>query len=169
MNAPSDRFISDAVDRRIVVATQAGLQIVRRPYDEVAREVGVSTEEVIARMTRMLAAGVIRRIGLVPHHYALGYRFNGMSVWDVSDELVDALGQRIGAMPFVSHCYRRVRHLPEWPYNLFAMVHGKGRADVDAKVREIAALVGDADRGHDVLYSTRILKKTGLRLKTVNG
>lgn len=167
MNAPSDRFISDAVDRRIVVATQAGLQIVRRPYDEVAREVGVSTEEVIARMTRMLAAGAIRRIGLVPHHYALGYRFNGMSVWDVSDELVDALGQRIGAMPFVSHCYRRVRHLPEWPYNLFAMVHGKGRADVDAKVREIAALVGDADRGHDVLYSTRILKKTGLRLNPV--
>ena len=169
MNAPSEPFVPDTVDRRIVVATQAGLPLVARPYDEVAREVGVPTEEVISRMTRMLAAGAIRRIGLVPNHYALGYRFNGMSVWDIADEEADALGHRIGALSFVSHCYRRVRHLPEWPYNLFAMVHGRSRADVEAKVREIAALVGDAEHGHDVLYSTRILKKTGLRLNPVTG
>jgi len=165
MNAPSEPFVPDAVDRRIVVATQAGLSLVRRPYDEIARDAGVTTEEVIVRLTRMLATGAIRRIGLVPNHYALGYRFNGMSVWDVPDERADALGRGIGALPFVSHCYRRVRHLPEWPYNLFAMVHGRSRSDVEARVREIAELVGDADRGHDVLYSTRILKKTGLRLK----
>lgn len=169
MNAPAQTFVPDAVDRRIVVATQAGLPLVPRPYDVVAREVGVPTGEVISRMARMLAAGAIRRIGVVPNHYTLGYRFNGMSVWDVPDELADALGVRIGVVPYVSHCYLRVRHPPEWPYNLFAMVHGRSRADVEAKVRELALLVGDADRGHDVLYSSRILKKTGLRLKTVMG
>ena len=167
MNTPIEPFVPDAVDRRIVVATQAGLPLVARPYDVVAREVGVSTGEVITRMSRMLAEGAIRRIGAVPNHYALGYRFNGMSVWDVPDELADVIGTRIGAAPCVSHCYRRVRHPPEWPYNLFAMVHGRSRADVETKVREIALLVGSADRAHDVLYSTRILKKTGLRLKAV--
>jgi DNA-binding Lrp family transcriptional regulator len=108
---------------------------------------------------------VIRRIAAVPNHYAIGYTANGMSVWDVPDEQVDALGQQVGALAFVSHCYRRSRHLPDWPYNLFAMVHGRSREEVEDKVRLIAGVLGDACRARDVLYSTRMLKKTGLRLK----
>lgn len=165
MNAPVQPFVPDAIDRRIVVATQAGLPLVPRPYDAVAEKVGIPADEVMARIRTMLAAGAIRRIGVVPNHYALGYRFNGMSVWDVPDDRADELGRRIGALPFVTHCYLRVRHPPVWPYNLFAMVHGRSRADVEAKVRQIAMLAGDADHGHEVLYSTRILKKTGVRLK----
>jgi DNA-binding Lrp family transcriptional regulator len=87
-----------------------------------------------------------------------------MSVWDLPDEQVTELGLRVGALPFVSHCYRRPRRPPEWPYNLFAMVHGRTQGEVEAQVTEIAALLGDAVRRHDVLYSTRILKKAGLRL-----
>jgi DNA-binding Lrp family transcriptional regulator len=87
-----------------------------------------------------------------------------MSVWNVPDERVPELGAAIGALDFVSHCYQRPRHLPEWPYNLFAMVHGRDRAEVEAKVAGIARLLGAADRGHELLYSTRILKKTGLRI-----
>jgi len=154
----------DAIDRGIIVATQAGLPRVPHPYHAVAEQVGISAAEVLARMQRMLDRGVIRRIGAVPNHYALGYRGNGMSVWNVPDERVRELGRRIGDLDFVSHCYHRPRHLPEWPYNLFAMVHGRDRAEVETKVAEIARLLGDADRGHAVLFSTRILKKTGLRL-----
>jgi len=165
MNAPREPFLPDDLDLRIVSATQAGLPLTPRPYHAVAERLGVSADEVMARLRRMLAAGAIRRIGAVPNHYALGYRANGMSVWDVPDERAGELGRRIGALPFVSHCYQRVRHPGVWPYNLFAMLHGKTRDEVEAKVREIAAIVGDADRGHAVLYSTRILKKTGLRLK----
>ena len=87
-----------------------------------------------------------------------------MSVWDVPDERIRELGQKIGELDFVSHCYHRPRHLPGWPYNLFAMVHGRDRPEVEAKVAQIAALLGESDRGHTVLYSTRILKKTGLRI-----
>jgi DNA-binding Lrp family transcriptional regulator len=112
----------------------------------------------------MLAAGIIRRIGAVPNHYRLGYRANGMSVWDLPDERIAELGRRVVALTFVSHCYRRPRRLPQWPYNLFAMVHGHSRDEVEDQVAEIAGLLGDAARRHDVLYSTRILKKTGLRL-----
>lgn len=154
----------DALDRAIVVATQGGLPLVPRPYDEVARQVGTTPDQVMARLERMLATGVIRRIGLVPNHYALGFRGNGMSVWDVPDDRVADIGRQVGALDFVSHCYHRPRALPEWPYNLFAMVHGPDRAAVQTQVLAIARLLGDADRGHEVLFSTRILKKTGLRL-----
>jgi siroheme decarboxylase len=154
----------DAIDRRIVQATQAGLPLCARPYHALAEQLGLDADEVTARMRRMLAAGIIRRIGAVPNHYRLGYRANGMSVWDVPDERISELGRRVGVLPFVSHCYRRPRRLPEWPYNLFAMIHGRTRDEVEAQVTEIAALLGEATRRHDVLYSTRILKKTGLRL-----
>jgi DNA-binding Lrp family transcriptional regulator len=87
-----------------------------------------------------------------------------MSVWDVPDDLVEEIGTTVGALRFVTHCYERPRHPPIWSYNLFAMVHGRSRAEVFRKVDEIRALVGPALRGHDVLFSTRILKKTGLRI-----
>jgi DNA-binding Lrp family transcriptional regulator len=154
----------DTVDRAIILATQEGLPRVSRPYHAIAEQLGIGADEVMARLQRMLESGVIRRIGAVPNHYALGYRANGMSVWDVPEERIRELGAQIGALDFVSHCYHRPRHLPDWPYNLFAMVHGRDRAEVEAKVARIAELLGAADRGHAVLYSTRILKKTGLRL-----
>jgi DNA-binding Lrp family transcriptional regulator len=152
-------------DRRLILATQGGLPLVPRPYHAIAEQLGVSAEAVQTRLAAMLAEGKIRRIGAVPNHYALGYRHNGMTVWDVADEQVDALGVVVGALPFVTHCYRRPRHLPHWPYNLFAMVHGQSRLETEEQIATIAALLGDACRGHDVLYSSRILKKTGLRLE----
>jgi DNA-binding Lrp family transcriptional regulator len=154
----------DVVDLAIVRATQAGLPLVPHPYHAVAAAVGTTAGDVIARLERMVASGIIRRIGAVPNHYALGYRANGMSVWDVADEAVRAAGQEVGALPFVSHCYHRPRHLPLWPFNLFAMVHGRDRDEVEGKVAVIAGLLADRCRVHQVLYSTRILKKTGLRI-----
>ena len=154
----------NAFDRALVKATQGGLPLVPRPYEQVAREMGVSQEEVLAGLRRMLADGRIRRIGAVPNHYALGYSANAMSVWDVADEAVDELGRRVGALPFVTHCYRRPRRLPEWPYNLFAMVHGASRIDTAFKIETIRTALGVSVRASDVLYSTRILKKTGLRI-----
>ena len=154
----------NARDEAVVRATQAGLPLVPEPYAAVARATGLAEDEVIARLAAMLADGRIRRIGAVPNHYALGYRANAMSVWDVADEAVDALGAQVGALACVSHCYRRPRRLPEWRYNLFAMVHGRSRAETAAHLEEIRALLGPALAASDVLYSTRILKKTGLRL-----
>jgi len=154
----------DALDRRLIVATQAGLPLVARPYHALGEQLGVPAEEVMLRLRRMLETGIIRRIGAVPNHYALGYAANGMSVWDVCDDDVERLGEQVGALDFVTHCYCRPRHLPLWPYNLFAMVHGRDRTEVEAKVAEIAALLGRACRASDVLYSSRILKKTGMRI-----
>jgi len=151
-------------DLRIIQATQAGLPLVPEPYEAVAAQLGLTAAEVMARLRDMEASGIIRRIGVVPNHYALGYKANGMTVWDVDDALVDELGERVGRLDFVSHCYRRPRRLPQWPYNLFAMVHGHDRHEVIAYAAEIGRILGKDCHHHDILYSSRILKKTGLRI-----
>ncbi len=155
----------DATDRRIVEATQSGLPFVARPYAALAFQLGLEEPDLLERLSAMQACGVIRRIGVAPNHYALGMVANGMTVWDVEDQQASDLGARVGALEYVSHCYLRPRALPLWPYNLFAMVHGTDRAQVEEKRSSIASLLGSACRASDILYSTRILKKTGLRLK----
>jgi len=162
MTVPSPSI--DETDRRIIALTQAGLPLVPRPFHALGEELGLKPEELMARLRRMLETGVIRRLGAVPNHYALGLAANGMSVWDVDDEAAASLGRKVGALDFVSHCYLRPRRLPIWPYNLFAMVHGRTREEVTDKVAEIAALLGAAARAQEVLVSSRILKKTGLRI-----
>lgn len=164
MNRTAPPSPVDAEDRRLIKAMQGGLPLVPRPYHALAETLGLAPEETMARLRRMLADGIIRRIGAVPNHYRLGYTANGMTVWDVADDAVAAAGSAVGALAFVSHCYQRPRHLPLWPYNLFAMVHGRSRDEVERRVAEIAELLDDRSRAHAVLYSTRILKKTGLRL-----
>lgn len=154
----------DSIDRALIVATQGGLPLAARPYHAIGEQLGLAADEVMRRLQALLAAGVIRRIGAVPNHYAIGWTANGMTVWDVADEQADELGAVVGALPFVTHCYRRPRALPAWPYNLFAMVHGGSRDECSAKALEIRALLGAACRANDILYSTRILKKTGLRI-----
>ena len=157
-------MIIDEIDRSIVQHSQAGLPLVDEPYAALANSCGSDTQTVIERMQRMLDSGVIRRIGAIPNHYRLGLHANGMSVWDVVDDRLLELGSRVGRLEFVSHCYERPRHLPTWPYNLFAMIHGHDRDEVMQKVEQVGSLLGADCRQHDVLFSSRILKKTGLRL-----
>jgi DNA-binding Lrp family transcriptional regulator len=154
----------DPKDRALIRATQNGLPLVERPYLDLASQLGESEDEVIARLARLLRQGAIRRIGAIPNHYALGFTANGMSVWNVADDHVQRIGTMFGSRARVTHCYRRPRHGAAWPYNLFAMVHGRTRADVSVEVAAMAQMAGEALRAHDILYSTRLLKKTGLRL-----
>ncbi len=157
-------MLMDETDRRIIELTQSGLPLVRHPWHAVAEQLDMDVQDLLVRMQRMQDTGIIRRIGVVPNHYKLGYVANGMSVWNVPDHKISELGHKIGALDFVSHCYQRPRFLPEWPYNLFAMVHGKTRDDVNRQVQIIADLLAEDNRGHTVLFSSKILKKTGLRI-----
>lgn len=155
----------DKTDRRLIAATQGGLPLTDRPYAQIAQDLNLTEAQVIYRLTRLRDCGIIRRIAIAPNHYALGMTANGMSVWDVEDGPVSDLGRRVGALDFVTHCYLRPRARPVWPYNLFAMLHGSTRAEVEDKRAIIRDILGPACAGDDILYSTRILKKTGLRLQ----
>lgn len=156
--------VIDAEDRKLIAATESGLPLTPRPFARLADETGMSEADVISRFDRLQRVGIVRRIAAAPNHFALGMVANGMSVWDVDDTRASTLGRQVGALPFVTHCYLRPRALPHWLYNLFAMVHGANRQEVEEKRAEIARILGTACRASDILYSTRILKKTGLRL-----
>lgn len=158
----------DEQDRAIVLATQTGLPLTTDPWGAVGEQVGMSGSEVLSRMQAMFERGVIRRIAAVPNHYRLGYVANGMTVWDVADADVERLGRKMATIEGVSHCYLRPRHRPHWPYNLFAMLHGRTREDVELQAQTLRDCLGEACRDHRILYSTRILKKTGLRLTAAN-
>ncbi|MEX2247176.1 MAG: Lrp/AsnC family transcriptional regulator [Dehalococcoidia bacterium] len=152
-------------ERAVLAVIQDGLPIEREPYRVVAERAGMSEGRVLLLMASMLAEGKIKRIGAVPNHYALGITANGMSVWDFPDELASELGRQLGAREEVTHSYRRPRG-PGWPYNVFAMVHGRSRKDVVAAVERIASELGIGGYAHDVLFSTRLLKKRGTRVKS---
>lgn len=148
---------------RLIALTQDGLPLLEDPWAWLAEQLGISVESTLDLLKRLQTEGVIRRIAAVPNHYRLGYRHNGMTVWDVADEQLPRLGELIGAQPFVSHCYRRPRRVG-WPYNLFAMVHGRSREEIDSYREHLRFLLADACRADEMLVSSRILKKTGLRL-----
>ncbi len=151
-------------DREIIRALQGGLPLVPAPYKAVAETLGLSEARLVQRLAAMKETGVIRRIAAAPNHYRLGMIENGMTVWDVEDDRIAELGAQIGALSFVTHCYERPRAPPDWPFNLFAMVHGSDKNEIAAKRAEIRTILGAASRADDMLVSTRILKKTGLRL-----
>jgi DNA-binding Lrp family transcriptional regulator len=147
--------------RSIIAATQDGLPLVSRPWWAVAQQLNMAEEALRQEMETMLACGIIRRIGVVPNHYRLGLTANAMTVWDVPDYRIDTLGVQVGALPFVTHAYRRPRIPPAWPYNLFAMVHGSTRAIVEERIATMQQQMPEIP--HATLYSQRILKKRGFR------
>ena len=156
-------------ERQVLLAIQDGLPLVPEPYRKVADRLGMSEEQVMELVRSLLAEGKIKRLGAVPNHYALGIRANGMAVWDVPDDRVSEVGPRLGQMPEVTHCYRRPRRPPDWPYNLFAMVHGYTREEVLAAVERIARELGIDGLPYEVIFSTRVLKKQGTRVQARPG
>lgn len=153
----------DDMDRRLLAAIEDGLPLTPQPYAAVARRLGWGEADVLARLCRLRAEGVISRFGLVVRHHELGYRANAMAVWDVPDAQVDDVGRRLAAYDFVTLCYRRPRRLPQWPYNLFCMVHGRDRATVREQIARLNAEQRLAAHPHDVLFSRRRFKQRGAR------
>lgn len=150
-------------DYALAAALECGLALVSRPYAELASKAGLSEAEARERLQRMVELGVIRRLGVVVRHRELGYTANAMVVWDVPDARVEEVGRLLGAQPSVTLCYRRPRALPDWPYNLFSMVHGRNREAVLAEVERLRAVLGLTEIPHHPLFSLRRFKQCGAR------
>ena len=166
--SPTDRRALTSAERDLVVEIQGGLPITDTPYADVAAAIGQDPDWVVETIARFEREGKIRRVGVVPNHYALGYTENGMTVWDVPDRLLDEVGPAVASLPFVTHCYQRPRHEGVWPYNFFAMTHGRSEAESDRRIQEVTETMAEhwdvGDDDWDSLFSTEILKKTGIRL-----
>ncbi len=165
---PTDRRSLTPEELDLVLEVQGGLPITETPYADVAAAIGADTEWVLSTIKRFDEEGKVRRVGAIPNHYALGYSENGMTVWDVPDDVVDEVGPAIAEFDFVTHCYERPRHEGVWPYNFFAMTHGRSEAESRERIQQVHDrmseywAVGEGD--WDTLFSTRILKKTGIRV-----
>ena len=138
-----------------------GLPLVQRPYTAVANRLGCSEAEVIEGIRDILSEGKLKRFGVVVRHRKLGYRANGMVVWDIPDARVAELGRCIGRYSFVTLCYQRPRRLPEWRYNLFSMIHGQDRDAVREQVKHIVSQCGLDGIEHEILFSSRCFKQRG--------
>lgn len=157
----SQRPAVDDVDRRLLAAIQHGLPLTSRPYAEIGARLGLSEEQVVARLAQLKASGVIRRFGVVVRHHELGYSANAMVVWDVPDEQVTELGRCLAGFDFITLCYRRPRRLPQWRYNLYCMIHGQSRDEVLAHLEWMVNHCGLQSLPHEVLFSRRRFKQRG--------
>ena len=160
-------MVLSELDRALIAATRDGLPLAEAPFAVLADQLGISESEVIGRLARMRDAGLIRRMGVVVRHRALGYRANAMVVWDVPDSDVGRIGELLAAESCVTLCYQRPRRLPHWPYNLFCMIHGRERFAVERCLQQIIVTHGLQDIRHAVLFSTRAFKQCGARYGAV--
>ncbi len=155
--------LMDEAERRLVSVLQEGLPLFIRPFALIAERIGASESDVLGRIGRWLEEGAIKRFGVVVRHHELGYRANAMLVHDIADEQVSELGRALAEEPAVTLCYRRPRRLPDWPYNLFCMIHGRERSEVEATIAELRQRHGLQDTPHEILFSLTRFKQNGAR------
>jgi siroheme decarboxylase len=153
--------IDTAQEQLLIRLIQQGLALCHRPYYAIAEQMGLSEDAVLNLLQGLINDGVIKRFGVIVRHRELGYRANGMVVWNIPDQQVSELGRHIGSFPCVTLSYRRPRRLPDWPYNLFSMVHGRNREQVKQHVQDIIDACGLHDIDHDILFSTHCFKQRG--------
>ncbi len=156
MTAPTD-----PVDLALVAALRGGLPLVERPYAALGEPLGLSEDEVITRLQALCDQDIIRRFGLIIHHHAVGWTTNAMVVLDLPDDQVSRYGRALGRERAVRLCYRRERCLPDWPYNLYMMIHGKDRTLVYTQIADILTRHGLQNTPRAVLFSSRQFKQTG--------
>src|SRR3990172_12987332 len=156
-----ERASLDPAGRRLVAALEYGLPFISRPYAALAARAGGEERAVIERLAAWQTEGVVRRLGVIVRHHELGYRANAMAVWDVPDAFAPRFGRALAASDGVTLAYRRERHLPQWPYNLYCMVHGVDRDRVATRIEALGRALGLDRFPHAVLFSRTRFKQTG--------
>lgn len=154
-----ERIEIDDRDRAIFALIQDDMPLSERPYEDIAKQVGLTEQEVIARVQRAIEAGVIRRFGATLRHQKAGVSANGMAVYPVPADRCDEVGPIIAGFSEVSHCYQRPT-FPGWPYTLFAMVHGPTKDFCRDVAKRISEKIGMPE--YRILFSTREFKKTSM-------
>jgi len=157
-------FAFSELDRQLLQLLSRGLPVTVEPYQWLAEQLACSEQEVILRIRHWLDAGVIKRLGTIVNHHKLGYRTNGMVVWNFADDQVENWGERFAEESAVTLCYQRPRRLPQWRFNLFTMIHGQSREEVIQKLNAIVERHQLHDAHYEILFSTRQFKQKGAKL-----
>jgi DNA-binding Lrp family transcriptional regulator len=137
-----------------------GLPICSHPYAIMGEKIGLSEAQVIERLTYLQDRGMIKRLGIIVKHATLGYRANAMIVWRITEADIDFVAQEMLKFSFVTLCYQRPM-LPEWPYNLYCMIHGKNKVTVEKQLAQLIEQCGLETVEKQILFSSRCFKQRG--------
>lgn len=148
------------LDKSIIRKIQDDLPLVPEPYKSIASDLGITENELINKIHEFCNTGIIRRFGATLNHKNVGFKENAMVVWNVPDERIKEVSKIMTAFSQVSHCYERPT-FPNWPYNIFTMVHGETKEECEKIVKEIS--IASKINDYDMLYSTCELKKCSMK------
>jgi DNA-binding Lrp family transcriptional regulator len=162
-----DASALQADDRPMLHALSQGLELTAAPYGALARDLGWDEARVLDRITALVAAGVISRLGVIVRHRTLGWTSNAMVVWDVAAADIARAGAALAAVPGVTLCYQRNPVPGVWPYQLYCMIHGKSREAAQTVLQAARALPDLAEIDHRILFSTRCFKQSGAQIEKV--
>ena len=154
----NDTLKIDDIDKEIIKILQDNFPLTSRPYLEAAKKIGISEEEVLERIKRLKELGVVRRISANIRHRLVGIKANAMVAWKVPKEKVEEVGKMLASFSEVTHCYEREIVPNKWEFNVFTMIHGYSKDEVEEIVRKISEKVGIKD--YIMLYSVKEYKKT---------
>jgi siroheme decarboxylase len=169
MESTLKQITLDGIEQELIAIIQNGLPISNRPYAEISQQLSLTEDEVINRISDLKERGLFKRFGVVVRHHELGYRENAMIIWNVPDYQVQDIAKRIKSYPFITLCYRRARQLPEWPYNLYCMIHGKSRKNVMLLIQAMIDENHWQNIPQDVLFSKRRFKQTAANYMAAKG
>lgn len=147
-------------NQELIRVLQGDLELVSRPFDAWAEELGLTPEQLFTNARRLLDSKLMRRFSAVLHHRDAGYISNAMAVWVVPEEQILEVGAKMASFAAVSHCYQRPVY-PDWPYSIFTMIHGRKKADCTALVEAIEAETGITEKA--LLFSTKEFKKVRVK------
>jgi DNA-binding Lrp family transcriptional regulator len=157
--APGNQALLNATEQKVIAAIQGDIPISAHPYRQLAARVGMTEAAFLEMLRSLRARGIIRRFGATLRHQKSGYAANAMGAWQVPEDAIEVVGNRMASCRQISHCYRRNPNA-NWPYNLYTMIHAESPEACRAIAREMAQVTG-VDK-YTLLFSLRELKKTSM-------
>ncbi len=152
-----------STDKEIIRITQEDLPLVERPFEGYAQELGISEQRLLEKLKQFKEQKIMRRFAAILFHRKAGFKANGMAVWNVPEEIVDKVGYTLSSYKAVSHCYTRTVN-EKWKYNLFSMIHGTSKEEVEQIAKKMSEETGIKD--YTILYSTVEFKKQRIKYFT---
>jgi siroheme decarboxylase len=150
------KFELTSRDKEFIRELQKDLDVSTRPFDNSAKNLGITLTELFKKAAEYESIGVMRRFAAILRHRDAGFTANGMVVWKVSDDKIDEVGYKLASFPQVSHCYRRPVY-PDWPFSLFSMIHARTVEAANKIAVELSNFVGINE--YRILFSSREFKK----------
>jgi len=155
---------ASAAEIKYISRLNKPLEITERPFASLAGKLGLSEEHVFKLLAGYKKKGWLRRIGVILDHLSAGLRSNALVVWKVPEARIGDAAKDFSAFPDISHCYQR-RVFPDWPYNIYTMLHAADKRSAVELIKRISASTGL--KQYRVLFTLKELKKEKTDLEKI--